>query len=71
MTKKIVFFAFLFVLLASGSAKAELSIDITGARSEPMAIGLPEFSIGENSAKSDAKKMAQKIARVIEEDLSG
>lgn len=58
----------LFVLVAAlvpFSAFAELSIDITGARSEPMSLGLPEFS----SNNDEAKEMGKKIAYVIQSDL--
>jgi len=69
MIKKILFTAFFVFLCVVGTAKAELSIDITGARSEPMAVGLPSFSIsGVNKGK--AQEMAEKIKRVIEGDLS-
>lgn len=56
---------FAALCMAAGAAKAELSIDITGARSEPMSVALPEFS--SNNAK--AKELAEKIGAVIQSDL--
>lgn len=41
--KKMFLFALLLSLFAPSAPRAELSIDITGAHSEPMATGLPVF----------------------------
>ena len=56
---------FLLVVLFSVQARAELSIDITGARSEPMATALPVFS-GKNKM---SEYYAKKITDVIQSDL--
>ena len=63
--KKVILWAFALLLASFQAANAELSIDITGARSEPMATGLPAFSAGGKGARD----MGDKIARVIESDL--
>ena len=70
MIKKIISTLFMLFFSLTGSAKAELSIDITGAHSEPMAIGLPQFSVS-GIKKDKAKEMGEKITKVIESDLSG
>lgn len=41
--KKIFLFALFLSLFVPSAPRAELSIDITGAHSEPMATGLPVF----------------------------
>ena len=63
--KKIFLFALFLSLFVPSAPRAELSIDITGAHSEPMATGLPVFS----SSGAAAGEMAGKISRVIESDL--
>ena len=63
--KKVILWTFALLLASFQTANAELSIDITGARSEPMATGLPAFSAGGKGARD----MGDKIARVIESDL--
>ena len=63
--KKSFLCALFFFVFMPFSLRAELSIDITGAHSEPMATGLPVFSAG----GEQAKEMAEKISQVIESDL--
>lgn len=63
--KKLFFVVFTLAVSAVFPVRAELSIDITGARSEPMAVALPEFS----ATGKDAAEMSKKITRVIESDL--
>lgn len=62
--KKFLTAVFLFLAVAS-SVRAELSIDITGARSEPMATALPVFS----AADKKAADFSRKITGVIQSDL--
>ena len=60
------FLTAVFVMLAfAQSAKAELSIDITGARSEPMATALPVFS----STDGKSAEFSRKITGVVQSDL--
>ena len=68
MIKKVVLITVSLFLFCSAPAKAELSIDITGAHSSPMAVGLPSFSAS-GLKKEKSKEYAKKIARVIESDL--
>lgn len=70
MIKKIISTFFVLFFSLTGSVRAELSIDITGARSEPMAVGLPKFSVS-GIKKDKAEEMGEKITKVIEGDLSG
>ena len=62
--KKFLTAVFLIFAFAS-SANAELSIDITGARSEPMAVALPVFS----SFDRKSADFSHKITDVIQSDL--
>ena len=71
MIKKITALVFSLFLFLSEPARAELSIDITGAHSEPMAVGLPDFSFDKGKNKENSQELAQKIIRVIESDLTG
>ena len=51
MKKRISFILVLFFGLFAFEAQAELSIDITGARSEPMAVAMPDFAGNNEKAK--------------------
>ena len=68
MIKKIVLSFVFLILLCPAAAKAELSIDVTGAHSSPMAVGLPAFSAS-GLKKDKSSEYAKKIAQVIESDL--
>lgn len=63
--KRLFFACLLFVFGVVPAARAELSIDITGARSEPMKTGLPVFS----SNGAAGAKIAKDMTNVIESDL--
>ena len=65
MKKRISFILVLFFGLLAFDAQAELSIDITGARSEPMAVAMPDFA-GNNEK---AKELGKKIRDIIQADL--
>lgn len=65
MKKRISFILVLFFGLFAFEAQAELSIDITGARSEPMAVAMPDFA-GNNEK---AKELGKKIRDIIQADL--
>ena len=69
MIKKMILLISL-LLFFGNQAKAELSIDITGAHSAPMGVGLPAFSVS-GQDKGKAHETARKITEVIESDLSG
>ncbi|MCQ2914753.1 MAG: Tol-Pal system beta propeller repeat protein TolB [Alphaproteobacteria bacterium] len=56
---------FIMLSLFINKAKAELSIDITGAQSAPMAVALPDFS----SNNENTKKISEKIGSIIQTDL--
>ena len=68
MIKKMILLISL-LLFFGNQAKAELSIDITGAHSAPMGVGLPAFSVS-GQDKGEARETARKITEVIESDLS-
>lgn len=65
MTKRLFLLFFVAVLFFAVPARAELSIDITGARSEPMAVALPDFAA--NNPQGTA--VAKKIRNIIQNDL--
>lgn len=62
--KRLILFVFSLLVLIR-PAMAELSIDITGARSEPLPVALPEFA--SNGEKAD--DFAKKIREVILADM--
>lgn len=63
--KKTVLFLFWLSFFFSKSVRAELSIDITGAQSEPMPIAIANFA----SQTGKSADLGQKIAQVIASDL--
>ncbi len=58
-------FLLMLFLIVSTPVCAELSIDITGAHSAPMATGLPVFTF----TSPKAKDFAEKMTKVIQSDL--
>lgn len=66
MVKKF-FLLFLAITSFTATAKAELRIDVTGARFDPMPIAIPDFA----SNSSNASQASQDIIGVIKADLEG
>ena len=54
------------VFLTAFPAFAEISVDVTGAQSEPMPVALPVFSASSDAARAEAKKITDIIGADLE-----